>query len=524
MIKTAVIYDKWLSSLGGGEVVACNMAKILRDEGYEVTLLCGKKVPYDLIKRKIGVDLRGVKTHEVWNDEIQLRKEVSGKDLFINTSFMDYSYNYAKKGVYYTHFPTKLYDNIREFFFAKFILPFTANIFKPNEFITDVKALIVKDGRPAYLLKKKNKIAFFHLRKNKQYNIEFNILIEYFYKSLLENFDFRFANGQVVEKKLSIDYRINVIHFKMKVEALEKTMYLHLSYRETPGIVEKNKIYLLYPKVFFHEVSGSLFKASFEKINDRLRAGIFANINQRLNSYAVIITHSEYVKKWILKFWKRQSRLLYPPVEMLFKKYNLKAIQKEKKICSVGRFFTLGHGKKQEVMIEAFKELYDQGYTDWQLHLVGGLSNEPSSLKFAKRLRHLAFGYPIFFHFNVMRNKVEDIYLKSEIYWHAAGFGENEDDSPVRFEHFGIAPVEAMSAGCIPILFDGGGLTEIIETVGLKKELHLFKTIDGLIEKTIIHIKSDKKEVDWAKMFKILDRTFSIEAFKKNFISLVAGV
>jgi glycosyltransferase involved in cell wall biosynthesis len=30
-------------------------------------------------------------------------------------------------------------------------------------------------------------------------------------------------------------------------------------------------------------------------------------------------------------------------------------------------------------------------------------------------------------------------------------------------EHFGIAPVEAMSAGCIPIVFNGGGLREIVK-------------------------------------------------------------
>jgi hypothetical protein len=38
-MKTAVIYDKWLSGLGGGEVVACTMARMLKDEGWKVIFI-----------------------------------------------------------------------------------------------------------------------------------------------------------------------------------------------------------------------------------------------------------------------------------------------------------------------------------------------------------------------------------------------------------------------------------------------------------------------------------------------------
>ena len=49
-MKTAVIYDKWLSGLGGGEVVACNVARILKDNGYDVLFLSKDKVPVEKIK------------------------------------------------------------------------------------------------------------------------------------------------------------------------------------------------------------------------------------------------------------------------------------------------------------------------------------------------------------------------------------------------------------------------------------------------------------------------------------------
>ena len=48
---------------------------------------------------------------------------------------------------------------------------------------------------------------------------------------------------------------------------------------------------------------------------------------------------------------------------------------------------------------------------------------------------------------------------------------------PIKFEHFGIAPIEAISAGCIPVLFNGGGLNEIVGLLGYNKNLHLFQAL-----------------------------------------------
>jgi len=45
-------------------------------------------------------------------------------------------------------------------------------------------------------------------------------------------------------------------------------------------------------------------------------------------------------------------------------------------------------------------------------------------------------------------------------------------------EHFGITPVEAMAAGCVPIVYRGGGLTETVT----KDSGFTWKTIDELIK------------------------------------------
>jgi glycosyltransferase involved in cell wall biosynthesis len=207
---------------------------------------------------------------------------------------------------------------------------------------------------------------------------------------------------------------------------------------------------------------------------------------------------------------------------MLYKKYDVDSYKKNNWICSVGRFFTLGHGKKQEILIEAFKKLYDKNQgSAWQLHLVGGLGDEPTSIDFFKYLKEKSKNYPIFFHINVSGKEVEEIYLRSKIYWHATGFGEDENYQPIRFEHFGISPIEAMSAKCIPVLFRGGGLPEIIKTAGLDPDKNMFSSITELVENTEYFQNKNKSNPDWRYIFSQFEKFYTYEAFKNNFLKLI---
>lgn len=527
MKKTAVIYDKWLKSLGGGEVVACTIAKTLLEKGYEVTLLCGKKVPFEIINEKLNIDLKEVEMIEVWTDEVKLKRLTKGKDLFINVSFMDYSFGYAKRNIYYTHFPTKIYSDISEFIFNFFVIPILTKIIKikPSEFITDIDAPLIINKNPAYKLRKNNRIAFFYLNTMSIYSIEFNIFFENFYKTLLENFQWNVENAEVIDQKILINHDKNLITFKIKIQTQQPTIYLNLIYEKINNYFKyDDRIFLFYPKIIIKKIPGSLAKNLFERINNKLRAGIFTNTSQRLKTYQKILANSKFTSKWILRYWKRQAELLYPPVEMMFKKYDLKKFEKEKIICSVGRFFTLGHGKKQEILIKAFKILYSQGCIDWQLHLLGGFDNEPTSIEFVNQLKRLAWGYPIYFHFNVSRSDIEEMYLKSMIYWHAAGFGEDEKDLPIKFEHFGIAPIEALSTKCIPILFNGGGLREVVENVDLNKQNHLFNTIDELVNNTLYFQDRPNQKLNWQKIFNKLEKDYSLQAFKKKFLRMLSSI
>lgn len=171
-----------------------------------------------------------------------------------------------------------------------------------------------------------------------------------------------------------------------------------------------------------------------------------------------VVCNSRFTKKFIDKEYDLKSMVVYPPVEVS----KFKKGKKENIILAVGRFEESLKAKRQDVMIEVFKGMVDKGLKGWQLVLIGGSLVEPSKNKFLKDLKESASGYPVKFLVDAPFEKVKSYYAKSKIFWHAAGFQVEESREPWLTEHFGITPVEAMAAGCVPVVIDKGGLKEIV--------------------------------------------------------------
>ena len=149
--------------------------------------------------------------------------------------------------------------------------------------------------------------------------------------------------------------------------------------------------------------------------------------------------------------------MLYPPVRMH------DGGHKEPIILSVGRFFGAesGHSKKQLQLVEAFRRLLDRGVAGWTLHLVGGCGE--ADLGYLESVQAAAEGLPVVFHVDAPGDELEDLYARASLFWHATGLGEDPEADPQRLEHFGIATVEAMSAGVVPVVFGVAGQLEIVE-------------------------------------------------------------
>ena len=95
--------------------------------------------------------------------------------------------------------------------------------------------------------------------------------------------------------------------------------------------------------------------------------------------------------------------------------------------------------------------------------MVGSVGPRPQDRAYFERIQFLARGFPIAVEEGVSEEVLAEAYGRASIYWHATGYGESERRNPAGFEHFGVAAVEAMSAGAVPLVYDGGGLKETVQ-------------------------------------------------------------
>ncbi|MEG4117437.1 glycosyltransferase [Microcoleus sp. N9_B4] len=183
----------------------------------------------------------------------------------------------------------------------------------------------------------------------------------------------------------------------------------------------------------------------------------FRNRHFAVDDYTFIIANSQFTVKWLEKRWNLQPTfLLYPPVEMATVK-----VPKEKIILAVGQF-EAGGTKKQIELIKAFRSLrgdYPEEFQGWRLILAGSSIPKNPYLKTVQNLLKQD-SRAIELKVNADFDEVKSLYAKASIFWHGCGLGEV---NPQRFEHFGMATVEAMQNSCAPIVFNGGGQPEIVE-------------------------------------------------------------
>jgi glycosyltransferase involved in cell wall biosynthesis len=181
-------------------------------------------------------------------------------------------------------------------------------------------------------------------------------------------------------------------------------------------------------------------------------------------SYTGFWSNSAYTAGWTERLWDVESAIVFPPVRPVVA---AEWSAKKASIASVGRFFdpSLGHCKKQRDLLHAFATMHAAGRSavgdeQWHLSFVGGADG--ASRDYTLGVRRAALGLPVEVFVNAPRQRVVDVLGRASIYWHGTGFGEDVDRHPERFEHFGIAVVEAMAAGAVPVVFGAAGPAEIV--------------------------------------------------------------
>jgi len=235
-----------------------------------------------------------------------------------------------------------------------------------------------------------------------------------------------------------------------------------------------------------------------------------------LPSYTRYLANSRYTAEWVHKILGVDADILYPPVRT-----SVAPGAKQPLILALGRFFDprYGHSKKQREMLATFAELHErQVLPGWRLALVGGC--EPSSRDYALEVRRAAIGLPVDVHVNAPGSTVESLLSEASIFWHASGHGEDLERHPERAEHFGIAVIEAMAAGAVPVVVDRAGPAEIVRD-GV--DGRTWATLDelGSITVDLAHDEAERARLSAAAIARAAE--FSVPVFTERLLALLAA-
>ncbi len=227
----------------------------------------------------------------------------------------------------------------------------------------------------------------------------------------------------------------------------------------------------------------------------------------------LVLTNSRFVHDFLETNFNIRSNVLYPPIEDFWDKP-----AKGNVILSVGRIFRgLYNDKRYDILITALKRLYrNLPNTSWQYRIVGSCGTDAASVAYLEELREAARGYPIYFHVNVSHEELKRHYNEATIFWHAAGYGADEDKFPERTEHFGMSTAEAMSAECIPIVINKGGQKEIVVH---GKSGFLWNTLDELIKCSMQVMANPEQLVHIQQEVRKRIKDFSYEQFSNRLLS-----
>ncbi len=202
----------------------------------------------------------------------------------------------------------------------------------------------------------------------------------------------------------------------------------------------------------------------------------------------VFVANSETVQRRIRKYYRRDSVVVYPPVEI--EKYKIEKQKSEKYFLIGGR---LAPYKRVDIVIEAFKKMPDKKLKIFgdgvDLNRLKGITGEASNIEFFGRV---------------------DDGEKIDLFENCQAFINPQ------VEDFGITVVESMAAGCPVIAYREGGAEETI----IDGETGCFfdeQSAESLVEAVR---NFDKIEFNTDSIRKNAER-FSTEIFKRSIEEII---
>ena len=465
------IYNRWIHTMGGGESDMGSFAQVLQAD-HDVEFLAHEPLDLAIFASRLNVQIPRVSMRVLPFDTEYCAVIAASRDydLFINTSHLDLFVPQAPRSMLRVFFPARpeyalppplaTHNRWFERWFAPSQLRLVSGFYPPEA--SDVRPFAWTSHR-----------AELHVRRQSRLPArELQVLLHSGSPPDVPPADVRlsingtvFATRELPRTGVWIDWRIplppNIAAEPLLRVRLDTTTFnpreLGLSGDSRELGVGIGAVRLL---------DGRFSSRIAERLqtgvpNASAYAGVAAHRLQALaQTYDEVLAISRFTQQWIERRWHVSSSIIYPPVATT----QFHAGIKRPMIVSVGRFFAGSHNKKHGAMIEAFRALCHAGLHDWEYHLIGGCDEAiPEHCEYLAEVRAAAVGYPIVLHVNAPFAEMQQIYSEATIFWHATGYGEDENQDPDSFEHFGITTVEAMAAGCVPVVIAKAGQLETVQ-------------------------------------------------------------
>lgn len=490
------VYDRYWGTMGGGEQVAGAIAATLA-ERHDVELLGLEPIDHAKFAERMRLDLSALPLRVVDADD-----EVSAAsldfDLFVNCTYLSPTINRSKHGLYYVHFPgapgsgggrkAEVQRRVGGLVGGRTIVVVRANFLRSHV-----------PGGP----RRTNGIGVLDVYAPEGTRID--LVIGTPLTGRHRHVPVSVLSGRTVLGEAVVGTPGTTFSFTASGEQPQQITLF------TPVVDDGHELRPADIELRAMRVDGRPTPVPTDRLAHRL---LPPDRLSYLRSYDRIASNSTFTAGWVQRLWGRSSDILYPPVNPV-----APASTKDPIILSLGRFFdpTYGHCKKQLELVHGFRSLHERGGAPgWELHLVGGVSAQDRN--YAMAVREAAQGLPIHVHMNATGALVADLLSRASIYWHAGGIGEDPEVHPDRFEHFGIAVVEALSAGVVPVVFGAAGPAEIVEPE--VSGLH-FTDVPGLVAATERLVGDAALRARLAAGARARSDHFGPDAFRKRLFELV---
>ena len=247
--------------------------------------------------------------------------------------------------------------------------------------------------------------------------------------------------------------------------------------------------YCYFPEYFSHLQTGS---SPVWRLYYRPASTYYRN---RVRRVGILLSVSDFTRGFVAKKWERDSKTVYPPcpVEDYSEFTNVKS--RENLVVTIGRIVP---EKRFHLFIELARIVPKTRFV-----AIGSLSDETSA--YYDQLKKSA-PENVSFVLSPLR-KVRDILGRAMAYVHCA---ENE--------HFGITIVEAMAAGCVPIVHDSGGPKEIVTSdVGLR-----WSNLSVAARQIVMLAENDSLRRELSAAASVRARQFRPEVFESEMTRILA--